>query len=233
MVCFSTWYLFWSDVWDRSVRLKSVLFQTCRTSTARCQRQPLKRPRTGVPCCLFSKFLHLLYWNIFERRSALVLVTPQKFAMLDIDGLVNLHDIVCLWIWLRERLQRTFPMETVAKYENLFQKGLLSCISCTPAENSRKFGWGVIGFPENPSSTCGRLPKTLTKLAGVWLVFQKTRRHLAEELHVFGRENQSLFAIETSIEIVIGFLETPSQILEHWSRQSQLRCNFARFTFDA
>jgi hypothetical protein len=65
------------------------------------------------------------------------------------------------------------------------------------------------------------------------LVFQKTRRHLAEELHVFGRENQSLFAIETSIEIVIGFLETPSQILEHRSRQSQLRFNFDRFTFDA
>ena len=148
-------------MWETNVT--PVLVQVCRTSTARCQRQPLKRPRTGVLCCLCLRF----HRNIFKKTISTGFGYPQKYAMLDIDGLVHLHDIVCLWIWLRERLQRAFPMETVEKYEKLFQKGLLGCVSHTPAENFGKFGWGVIWFSRKPVVNFSTAAEKAKKLAGV------------------------------------------------------------------
>lgn len=52
----------------------------------------------------------------------------QKLAQLDEEGHIHLHDIVCLWVWLKERLQRAFPSDTVDRYTEYFHKGNLDMI---------------------------------------------------------------------------------------------------------
>ena len=122
-----------------------------RTSTEKWRNQQRRKPRTWVPSrkkqqrC-WTKFLHLVRdfgecvwnqnWVLVSNTLAKIPVypifflepCPQKFAMLDVDGLVHLHDVVCLWVWLVERLRRAFPSETVDRYESMFMRGCLGCI---------------------------------------------------------------------------------------------------------
>ena len=49
----------------------------------------------------------------------------QKQAQMDEEGHVGLHDVVCLWIWLKKKLEDSFPSSLVEKYEALFLKGTL------------------------------------------------------------------------------------------------------------
>ena len=49
----------------------------------------------------------------------------QKQAQLSEDNHLLLHDCVCLWIWLRERLAQAYPSHEVDKYTELFEKGML------------------------------------------------------------------------------------------------------------
>ena len=51
---------------------------------------------------------------------------PQKQAQMDEESHVNLHDVVCLWIWLKKKMVDAFPSSVVDKYDSLFHKGFLA-----------------------------------------------------------------------------------------------------------
>ena len=60
----------------------------------------------------------------------------QVNAQLDEAGHLQLHDIACLWCWLRPQLQAEFPSQTVDHYTDLFMKGHL-------AQTLRRIGLGT------------------------------------------------------------------------------------------
>jgi len=45
---------------------------------------------------------------------------------LDEAGHLQLHDIVCLWVHVRQQMQKTFGDEIITKHDELFQKGHLA-----------------------------------------------------------------------------------------------------------
>ncbi|CAK9037631.1 unnamed protein product [Durusdinium trenchii] len=61
-----------------------------------------------------------------DRRCAFHCVpgeSRQKMAQLSEDEHIHLHDICCLWVWLRAELEGAFPSNMVDKYTDLFYKG--------------------------------------------------------------------------------------------------------------
>ena len=51
------------------------------------------------------------------------IVPEQKAMQLDEESHFLLHDIACLWIYLRPKMAATFPGEVVKRHEDLFHKG--------------------------------------------------------------------------------------------------------------
>lgn len=49
----------------------------------------------------------------------------QKLAQLDEQGHQTLFDICCVWLYLGPKLQANFPQEVIAKYSQMFMKGML------------------------------------------------------------------------------------------------------------
>ena len=50
---------------------------------------------------------------------------PQKLAQLGEEQLQGLHDLCCLWIYLRPHLERTFQGAVVDKHLKMFWDGML------------------------------------------------------------------------------------------------------------
>ena len=60
----------------------------------------------------------------------------QKSSQLSEDGHLNLHDVVCCWLWLRKSMVTTFPGELVDQHDALFANGFLSSnLECSGAES--------------------------------------------------------------------------------------------------
>jgi hypothetical protein len=47
----------------------------------------------------------------------------QKLNQLDLDAQCLLHDVCCLWIWLRAKLVLSFSGEVIQKHDELFMNG--------------------------------------------------------------------------------------------------------------
>ena len=61
------------------------------------------------------------------------IVPEQKAMQLDEESHFLLHDIACLWIYLRPKMAATFPGEVVKRHEDLFHKGaVVACIWGSP-----------------------------------------------------------------------------------------------------
>ena len=61
---------------------------------------------------------------------------------------VELHDVVCLWNWLRPKLSAQFPGTVMAKHDDLFLRGILGCMDKQMASQN---GWNVWLAP-NPTN---------------------------------------------------------------------------------
>ena len=53
----------------------------------------------------------------------------QKAAQMDEEAHIHLHDIVCLWIWVREKISTEFNGETINNFEKMFHDGLLGSVT--------------------------------------------------------------------------------------------------------
>lgn len=49
---------------------------------------------------------------------------PQKLHQLDEDGHVALHDISCLWVWIKKKLSTMFFGEVLDRHQKLWEDGL-------------------------------------------------------------------------------------------------------------
>ena len=49
---------------------------------------------------------------------------PQKLHQLDEDGHVALHDISCLWVWIKKKLSTMFSGEVLDRHQKLWEDGL-------------------------------------------------------------------------------------------------------------
>ena len=71
---------------------------------------------------------HLFF--IFKKRVSqpfwIAPTLPQKNAQLDEESQLLLHDVTCLWHWLRPKMESAFPAPVIAKHDAMFQRGTLS-----------------------------------------------------------------------------------------------------------
>lgn len=51
--------------------------------------------------------------------------TLQKEVQLGFEEQLHLHDLTCLWIYVRGKMSATFTGEVMARHETLFEKGYL------------------------------------------------------------------------------------------------------------
>ena len=51
--------------------------------------------------------------------------TLQKEVQLGLEEQLHLHDLVCLWIYVREKMSTSFTGEVMERHDILFQKGYL------------------------------------------------------------------------------------------------------------
>lgn len=49
----------------------------------------------------------------------------KKQHQLDENAHVALHDNCCLWLWIKVKMENVFPGDVVARYQQLFDEGLL------------------------------------------------------------------------------------------------------------
>jgi len=47
----------------------------------------------------------------------------QKQEQRDLDGLIALHDIVLLWLWLEPKMEKEFTGTVMDSHRDLFMKG--------------------------------------------------------------------------------------------------------------
>ena len=82
-------------------------------------------------CWLFSyksKSCTVIYLKRLDETFHLfqsTLPPPEKNAQLDDDGQLLLHDVVCLWNWMRPKLKSQFPGAVLQRHEELFMRGPL------------------------------------------------------------------------------------------------------------
>ena len=54
--------------------------------------------------------------------------TLKKQAQLNEEGHLLLHDVTCLWLWVRAKLNHQFPADVITKHDELFMNGSLASI---------------------------------------------------------------------------------------------------------
>lgn len=57
-------------------------------------------------------------------------------ASLNMDDQFMLHDITCLWVWLRPKLGKSFGTEVLEKHDELFMQGHLRPVAHFAVEGS-------------------------------------------------------------------------------------------------
>ena len=77
-----------------------------------------QRPRPGHCLILFLQISFPLN---------LAIDCAQKAAQRSEDEHILLHDICCLWVWLRPKMAAEFPGHVVKRHDDLFAKGFPEC----------------------------------------------------------------------------------------------------------
>ena len=54
-----------------------------------------------------------------------IIITLQKEVQRGEDAQILCHDIVCLWIWIKAKLEEHFPGDVVQRHQKLFDDGCL------------------------------------------------------------------------------------------------------------
>lgn len=70
----------------------------------------------------------------------------KKSSQLSEDGHLNLHDVVCCWLWLRKSMVTTFPGELVDQHDALFANGHLDSDISTMMKSGEEFVWDRVPF---------------------------------------------------------------------------------------
>lgn len=52
---------------------------------------------------------------------------PQKSHQLNEEGHLLLHDITCLWCWLKTKMETMFNADVVARHQKLWDEGCFAC----------------------------------------------------------------------------------------------------------
>ena len=74
-----------------------------------------QRPRCGVSP---YKCIELN----FASSNPLAISCAQKAAQRSEDDHILLHDVCCLWVWLRPKMVAEFPGHVVKRHDDLFAK---------------------------------------------------------------------------------------------------------------
>jgi hypothetical protein len=130
-----------------------------------------------------------------------IILSLQKMAQTTEEQQQMLHDICCLWIYLRPRLEEAFPGGIVQKHTQMFWDGNLGVAEAPkPVKfwlldlSTEKFqALSFKGFPRNPSNFPIR-------------IFPRTNPSTKKESHCQD---------ETHCQFVIGFPRNPSPFPEH------------------
>ena len=136
------------------------------------------QPESGERCNFQEQGVketkHIISWPVFKACvshlsqwfcSHLPIPALQKLNQLDMEAHFILHDVCCLWIWLRAKMEVTFTGEILKKHDELFMSGYLELIITFLSGKShwkwiwddwspKIFGWDgeeIMGFPETPS----------------------------------------------------------------------------------
>ena len=52
-------------------------------------------------------------------------IPGQKLCQLTEEQHAALHDISCLWLWLRKQMETEFPGDVISRHDELFANGYL------------------------------------------------------------------------------------------------------------
>ena len=98
---------------------------------------------------------------------SIIPASPQKNAQLDEESQLLLHDITCLWHWLKPKMESAFPATVIQKFDDMFFRGTLSmqfimCLMGIPSSGLRSpgvhhqwFSWKPVTLP-TPGSGGGK-----------------------------------------------------------------------------
>lgn len=95
-----------------------------------------------------------------ESRPISVLAPCQKQQQLSLDTHENMIDGICLWVWLRPKIEALVSAEYMTKLEDMFFQGTLvgSWDEPTKTRHTSKHDMGsriVMGFSKIPSQIIG------------------------------------------------------------------------------
>ena len=130
------------------------------------------------------------------QNICIVILSLQKMAQITEEQQQMLHDICCLWIYLKPRLEEAFPGGVVQKHVQMFWDGSLGiAVARKPVKfwlldlSAEKFqARSFKGFPRNPSNFQVR-------------IFPRTNPSTKKE---------SQCQDEIQLQIVMGFPRNPS-----------------------
>lgn len=65
--------------------------------------------------------------SCFTKRTESQIPLPpcEKEAQLSDESHVELHDLTCLWLYVKDQMGKSFPGEVVDRHQELFDNGLL------------------------------------------------------------------------------------------------------------
>lgn len=74
----------------------------------------------------------------------------QKNQQLNEEGATMLHDVVCLWLWVKEKMKMEFAAGTIEQHAEKFLKGILGfeIVGCSQVgfDGLAAAKWGVMGW---------------------------------------------------------------------------------------
>ena len=113
----------------------------------------------------------------------------QKQAQLGEDEHIELHDVCCAWIWVREKMTTMFTDKVMEKYDGMFLDGSLGKSFCLM---KWKCDWSAIFFVYK-GDTMMCLQKVLSKQGKKSCSSQKTRRNLGKNWVLVIRPDPLIF----------------------------------------
>ena len=52
-------------------------------------------------------------------------LTLQKEVQRGEEAQIHLHDMICLWLWMKKKMKESFPGEVLDRHQTLFDNGIL------------------------------------------------------------------------------------------------------------
>ena len=157
--------------------------------------------------CIHCTCQSVCYVYTLRQGNMLVSSPVQKNQQLNEEGATMLHDVVCLWVWVKETMKMEFTAAVIEQHDEKFLKGTLGfeIVGCSQVgcDGLAAAKWGVMGWQPSgvwwvgcSQHTCDWSPRNpVTKFKqelagaklndlhvlgltfGLWLVPAKTRHY--------------------------------------------------------